>query len=280
MFPASILGQGKIPWEFAHWLDEFRDLATQAPDLIIVPLLGMWIWLSDRPVRTAPIVFWVTVFGAGVIALGKLGSAPNYFLSLRVAEALAIGAIWGAASKPGIRSTPQVVAALLVMAAALVPSTFVAVSYAQLAMKDASFYPSPEGRRFLVAQRQILSLAENPRVRIFTDSALLQLHQKERAPYIDGFEFRLMVNHGQIRPSVMLDELQTEAYDQLIMTSDLNQPDYAANTTGLPNELALAARTHYVLAGRRLGLYLYVPRGTRRIGSLDDAAREPSPSRR
>jgi len=43
--------------------------------------------------------------------------------------------------------------------------------------------------------------------RLLTDSGLLQLHQKERAPFVDPFQFRLLVNSGQIHPDVILEVL-------------------------------------------------------------------------
>ena len=84
--------------------------------------------------------------------------------------------------KPGTRSAGKLATALVVVAASLVPGTLLALRDASQAIEDARFYPSPEGRRFLVAQRQILRLAENPRVHLLTDSGFLQLYQKDRRP--------------------------------------------------------------------------------------------------
>jgi hypothetical protein len=267
MFTSSLLGDGKTPWDFGHWTAEMVDLATQAPDLIVVPLLGLSIWLRDRPVRSSPIVLWLAAFGAGALTLAKVGSASNYFLSLRVVEALAIGAVWGAARNPDDQSARRIVAVLLVMAVSLVPGTILAARYARLAWEDARFYPSLEGRRFLIAQRQIIRLAEDPRLKLLTDSGLLQLYQKDRAPFVDPFQFRLMCDTGRIQPRVMLEELEAESYDQLILTYDLDGPDNPP-TCGLDRELARAARAHYKLADRRLGLFLYGRRSGRRTGPV------------
>ena len=122
---------------------------------------------------------------------------------------------------------------LLVVAASLVPGTLLALRDASQAIKDARFYPSPEGRRFLVAQRQILRLAENPRFRLLTDSGFLQLYQKS-GPVCRPVPVPPHGRFRAIRPHVILKELRSESYDQLIMTYDLNDPGYDANTCGLP----------------------------------------------
>jgi hypothetical protein len=160
-------------------------------------------------------------------------------------------------------------------AVSLVPGTILAAGIAGESRADALFYRRPEGRKFLRAQRQILRMAEDPKVRILTDSGLLQLYQKERAPFVDPFQFRMLVETGQVRPDVILRRIRDESFDLVITTTDLDRPEYRRNIVGLPEVVAQAAREHYVLAGRRLGLFLYAPRR-----GLRDRAAEPGPPSR
>jgi hypothetical protein len=268
MFTSSLLGEGRTPWDFANWASQLLELAAAAPDLFVVPVLGLWIWLSDRPRSTTPVILWMAILGMGLLTAAKLGSGLNYFLSLRVVEAMAIGAIWGASRHPRGRSPARLAAVLLVTAGSLVPGTVLAVRNAWLSRLDASFYSTPDGQRFLVAQRQFLRLAEDPQVQLLTDSGLLQLHQKERAPFVDPFQFRHMVNSRQIHPDLIRDRLRTESYDMVITTSDLSRSAYDTSTSGLPEVLARVTRAHYLPASRQLGLFIYVPRNARRPGSV------------
>src|SRR5262249_20102550 len=93
MFAGSLLGEGRAPWDFANWAGQLRGLGTTAPDLFVVPALGLMFWLADRPRRTTPVILALAVWATGLLTAAKLGSGLNYFLSLRVVEAMAIAAI-------------------------------------------------------------------------------------------------------------------------------------------------------------------------------------------
>ncbi len=263
MFAPSLLGEGNTPWDFANWASQVMEFGTLAPDLLVVPVLGVWLWLCNRPRRTAPVILWVMIFGLGLLTAAKVGSGMNYFLSLRVVESLALGEIWGTVRNVRTRSRGGLAAMLLIATMSLAPGTVLAMRTAWLAQLDARFYKSQEGQRFLVEQQHLFRLAEDPRVRLLSDSGLLQLHQKERAPFVDPFQFRHMVNTGQIEPDSILENLAAESYDFVITTSDLNRIEYDADALGLPAVVARAARVHYVLGGRRLGLFLYTRRSVR-----------------
>ncbi len=273
MFVSSLLGEGKTRWDFGEWASQLLELGTAAPDLFVVPMLGLWIWLSDRPRRTSPVILWLAVFGTGLITAAKLGSGLNYFMSLRIVEAMAIGAICGASRILRGRSPGRLIVVLIVTAVSLVPGTILSVRNAWLSRLDARFYSTTEGQRFLVAQREYFRLAEDSSVRLLTDSGLIQLYQKARAPFVDPFQFRHMVNSGQIHPELIRKQLQNEFYDLVITTSDLNRSAYDTSTSSFPEVLARSARAHYVPARRELGLFIYIPRSARRAGSVGDRAR-------
>jgi hypothetical protein len=259
MFASSLMGEGQTPWDLASWVTLMRELLVKAPDLFVVPALALPLWMTDRPRRYAPVVLWITVLGAGLITAAKLGSGLNYFLGLRIIEALAIGRLWSYASLQD-RPLGRRAALVLVAATALVPGLLPIAESARKARGEALFAHSPEGRRFLLGQQELFKLAEDPRVNLLTDSGVLQLHQRERAAFLDPFQFRMLVESGIIRPDVILEQVRDEKYNLVITTSDLNSPRYEANIFGLPIVLTRAARAHYRPSGRRLGLYLYVNR--------------------
>ena len=234
MFASSLLGEGKTPWDFASWAGQLLELGASAPDLFVVPVLGLWIWLSDRPRRTAPIVLWLAILGVGIVTAAKLGSGLNYFLSLRIVEAMALGAIWGAAPAPRARSRVLLVVVLLIAAVSLIPGTILALRNAAQSRLDARFYTTAAGRRFLLGQEQFFRMAEDPRVRLLTDSGLLQLRQKERGPFVDSFQFHHMVDSGRIHPDLILKDLQSESYAFVITTTELFSPEYDVKIVGLP----------------------------------------------
>ncbi len=260
MFAVSLIGEGKAPWSFQFWATQLAELAMTAPDLFIVPVLGATIWLSERPRRTAPIAITLMVWMTALVTAAKFGSASNYFLSFRVAEGLALGAVWRAACVPESRRGLRLLAILLVTAASLIPGTVLAVRYAWLSRLDARFYRSQEGRRLLLARKKFFTLAADPRVKLLTDSGEIQLHQKERAPFVDPFQFRHMVDSGRIRPDVILKELREGGYDYVITTADLFNSAYEVDVTGFPQVVTQTAREHYLPQGNRLGRYVHLPR--------------------
>ena len=68
MFVSSLLGEGKTRWDFGEWASQLLELGTPCPDLFIVPMLGLWIWLSDRPRRHRP----------GHLVAGGLRNGPDH----------------------------------------------------------------------------------------------------------------------------------------------------------------------------------------------------------
>jgi hypothetical protein len=267
MFASSLVGEARAPMDLLNWVAQLHELGAGAPDLLVVPLFGLVVWLAERPRQTGPIILWLVVLTSGLLTAVKLGSGLNYFLSLRLIEAMALGTMWRVAKSDAGRSPIWLAAALLLTSASLSPGAILAVQNARLARLDAQFYPRPAGQRFLQAQRQIFEIAEDPQRRLLTDSGLLQLHQKERAPFVDPFQFRWLVSTGVIRPEVILENLRAQSYDLVITTSELYRREYDASTSGFPEVIARAAREHYRPADRRLGLFIYVPRGSRRAAT-------------
>ena len=279
MFAISLIGEGKTAWVFSCWTTQIAEVALTAPDLFIVPVLGASIWLCERPRQTAPIALWLAVGGFALVTAAKFGSASNYFLTFRVVEGLALGAIWAATCAPQCRRGLRHSALLLITAASLIPGTILAVRYAWISRLDAQFYRSQEGHRLLLAKKKFFTLAANPRVKLLTDSGEIQLHQRERAPFVDPFQFRHMVNSGQIQPEVILKELREGSYDYVITTADLFDSAYEADQLGFPQVVTQTAREHYIPQGNRLGRYVHLPRSGRPRAPAPSRTRKAAPPR-
>ena len=122
----------------------------------------------------------LAVFGMGLLTAAKLGSGLNHFLSLRVVEAMAIGAIWGASAIPRDRSLVSLAAVLLSR-----PCRSCRARSCRCGTLRSGWTRDlrhTEGQRFLGGAAPVLPAGEDPNGPAADDSGLLQLHQKERAP--------------------------------------------------------------------------------------------------
>ncbi len=180
MFASSLLGEGKTRWDFGEWASQLLELGTAAPDLFIVPMLGLWIWLSDRPRRPTPVILWLAIFGTGLITAAKLGSGLNYFMSLRIVEAMAIGAM--------LRSVPDSTGPISGQShrgadchGCVTRSGHDPVGTKRLAVTvGCQILLHNRGPAFPGLRNESFSgWPKIPSVRLLTDSGLLQLHQKE-----------------------------------------------------------------------------------------------------
>ncbi|HEX8199734.1 MAG TPA: hypothetical protein VF590_04550 [Isosphaeraceae bacterium] len=283
---ACLVAEGWTALDLANWRKTLLRVATLSPDLIAWAGIGLVLW-GRGPARD-PKLFALALIAAvaDVAAAVRRGADLNYVLDLRVVAALAAGSLWAAGRAPGARHPGWRLALAVAGAGALVPGTVLAVEQALHARGLARRLASPAGRAALRGYRELFRMAEDPGARLLTDCGLLALHQKERAPFVDPWLFRLLVETGRIRPTPLQEALRSEAFDLVVSTADWGDPGYAWYEFGLPMALVEAARDHYRLAGTRAGLFLYVPRrGARRPGESgrSDPGRGarpgPSPSR-
>jgi hypothetical protein len=271
-FARSLVAQGTLPWSFATWRLVLARIVRSAPDLLLFPVVGLWLWLGgvgrSRPRELRPAVLVVSLLAASLGLSAKLGADVNYYLSLRIAEALAVGALWHAVHSD-TRATPIIpegsfrfrsaaLAATIVLAiVALVPSLRLAVVSADLANTEAAFYEAPSGQRFLRTYRDAIALARNPRVRLLTDCGLIDIYQGERAAFGDPWLFRTLVESGLLRPTTMAEQIHAQYYDVFISTHDLDSPDYAHHHFRLPEGLFECVRANYMLDEHPPGLLIY-----------------------
>ncbi|WP_152052371.1 ArnT family glycosyltransferase [Tautonia marina] len=269
LFARELFGAAETPILLTDWQRTLSRLWQLGPELPILALVGVVLWTVPRglPERSLAVLAGVVLTGAIVLAM-KSGSDLNYFLGLRLVAAMAGGAVWGWAvslvRNPGpIRPGTAVlsIVGLVGLGASLLPS--LDHSYAQYqSAQSIHGYFSTVGRPVLAQFRQIFELAEDPDIRLLTESGMVAAHQGDRAAFVDPWLFRILVETGKIEPAAIRERLESREYNYIITTKDLyDETDpYDTYGFGLPPELAEAARRNYTFAGVSAGLFLYVPR--------------------
>jgi hypothetical protein len=258
---SSLLGHSRLSPDLRHWRRVLWRLITLAPDLVVFPAVGLALWLRLKPREPAIAVAALVIVAASLATAVHPGSDQNYFLSLRLLEALAAGKLYRAWLDG---RAPRVLAlAMVVAAASLVPGAWLMVHQAYGAWQFDDMLHTTPGRASLDSLRQTFRVAEDPRVRLLTDSGMVALHQGDRADFVDPWIFRRLVTTGQLDPREIRDRLADEWYDLVVTTSDVLSPGYDAYEFGLPSPLTEEIRRHYAAAGYRAGLFFYRPRGDR-----------------
>jgi hypothetical protein len=266
-FARSLVGERVMPWSFDTWLTAFRRIIVSCPDVLVLPVIGLWLWLGDpsqpRAVRPATLV--VVLLASSLVLSLKLGADINYYLSLRVAEALAVGALWHAVHSTATDRQPRLRSILLTAmtlsaTALVVPSVLMGTMYVDLANGESVFYETPNGRTFLRSYREAIALAEDPRVHMLTDVGLLDVHQGQRAAFGDPWLFRTLVETDRLHPTKMAEQIDSQYYDVFITAHDLNSPRYLSHDFRLPKGLIERVRANYVYRESPRGLQFYVPR--------------------
>lgn len=138
LFARSLVGEAETPWDLAAWVELQSKMVRASPDAIFLPLVACVLALRQTPRDwTQPVLSGVLLLSSIVLS-AKLGAAPNYFLSLHIAEALAIGTIWRQTG--GAVPEVQLGRTMLLLLAALV----VLVTGALL-MRPPGAPPAPDG---------------------------------------------------------------------------------------------------------------------------------------
>jgi hypothetical protein len=271
-FAFSLVAEGTLPWSYATWRLVLERIVRSSPELLLFPAVGLWLWLGgrdrSRPLEIHPTVLVLSLLAAALGLSAKLGADINYYLNLRIAEALAVGALWHAVHSD-IRANTTIphgsfriqsaalATTLLLAIVALLPSVRLAMVNADLSNTEAAFYEGPNGQRLLRTYRDAIALARNPRVRLLTDCGLIDLYQGERAAFGDPWLFHTLVESGLLRPTTMAERIRLRYYDVFISTHDLDSPDYAHHDFRLPEGLFECVRTNYALAEHPQGLLIY-----------------------
>lgn len=251
--------ESRTPLAWSQWLAAIQYLLTSSPDLLVISAAGTIAWIRSR--ETALAVLAIAVLGVSLATAAKLGSDLNYFLGLRSVEALALGKLWhsAAALNGGVG---KLAAALSMFGCVLmVPSVRFAEAEYLHKRQRAEYLASPTGRATLERYHRVLRLAEQPELQLLTDSGVVALRQRERAPFVDPWLFRMLVHTGRIDPVVLEQRVRSQVYDHLVLMWDLYDPrsPYENYAFGLPAPLVRAARGRYELASYEAGFFIYRP---------------------
>jgi hypothetical protein len=270
-FARSLVGERVMPWSYAHWRTIFVPIVVSSTDLLLLPAIGLALWLAgaERPRAVRPAVLTATLLGSALGLSLKVGSDLNYYMNLRVAEGMTVGALWHAIHVGAARKRPTWRAAALAVAclaaiAVLVPSLLTAHGGFQFGAQEAVYYDSPAGQRLLASYRNAFAVAKNPRVRMLTDSGIVDLYQGERALFGDPWLFRTLVETRQLSPTVMAQRIESQYYDVFIGEDTSGSPGSVTHDFRLPRELCEALRRRYVAAPSILGFRLYVRRAPKK----------------
>jgi hypothetical protein len=265
-FLDGLLMASRSPASAGHWLDTLGRLGRFAPELPLLAGLGLGFWASkggrDVPLATLAVVLLV----GSVASSAKVGSDQNYFLGLRLASAMAGGALWSAASRAAYAGRSGCGRGILagwlgltvLISVSLLPGLNHLLANVRGAQQMRAFESGP-GRPSIAQIRRVFRLAADPNVELLTDSGLVALHQGPRATFIDPWLFRNLVTRGDLDPTEVRKRIENRSYDYIITTHDLKAPSYPGYPFGLPPELALAARDRYAFAGNVPGLLIYAP---------------------
>ncbi|WP_169978358.1 hypothetical protein [Tautonia rosea] len=269
LFARELFGAAETPILLSDWQRTLSRLWQLGPELPILALVGLVLWTVRRERRDPSLVVLAGVVLVGAIVLAmKSGSDLNYFLGLRLVAAMAAGAVWGSVASLIRESGPirpraavLAIVGLVGLGVSLLPSLDHSYAQARSAQSIHAYF-SGAGRPVVAQYRRIFELAEDPEIRLLTDSGMVAAHQADRAAFVDPWLFRILVETGKIEPTAILQRLESQEYDYIITTKDLydTADPYDTYGFGLPPQLAEAARRNYGFAGVSAGLFLYLPR--------------------
>ena len=261
---SCLLDEGANPFSLVHGLGVWKHLLQTSPDLPFFTLVGL-AWWSRGPGRNRDLfVLTICLVVFTVMSAAKIGSDLNYFLGLRVIEAVFIGSLFGTAAP---RSSSRLFALSLAVGTLLMAiglnHGWERYLHARHVTRDLT---TPLGQEMLHQYREVIDLGSRTDMQILTDTDVVALRQLDRAPFVDSFLFRLLVDSGRIEPRRMEQLLREEQYDLLVIGSSLvlrDEPGYQEQLFSLPDRVARVARAHYVPVARHGQFTLYRPRNGR-----------------
>jgi hypothetical protein len=243
----SMLGESGTPWSFREWQERLKTVITLLPDQIVFLTIGIVIWRAPSHRWVAPLCLAAVIVPVSLITTAKRGADVNYFLDLRIVNALALAALWHVVQQPtaiGWHGT-RLVKCTAIGLLSLAPGVLVAFFNALVAGTVHDFQRGSPGRVTASMYDVAARVARNPGARILTDAGYLDIQQGARTLYGDGWLFRLQVETGQIYPAKIIADLENRRYDFIITRNDLFTEDYDFYNRAFPKAIADAARRHY-----------------------------------
>ena len=87
----SLFGQGAVAFDAEQRLGILMLLLRRSPELLFFALLGCGLWTSPMYKNHAMLILTAVWLAAAVFLCAKKGSDVNYFIPLRIVEAIAAG---------------------------------------------------------------------------------------------------------------------------------------------------------------------------------------------
>jgi hypothetical protein len=266
-FARSLVGESSMPWSYDSWRALLHRIYELSSETMFLSVVGLWLWLTRRPRDVRPASWTLLIVAGAVVLSGKVGADLNYYLSLRVVDAMAIATLWHAVYAYEGRSTARsaALAATVAMACFLMqPSLLAATVQVGQSWLRAQNFNEPAGRALLLATRSAIAQARNPRVHLLTDSGVIDIYQGERATFGDPWLFCQLVENGRIDPATILKRIDDQYYDMIIMLAEIEGPEYETRGFRLPMVIVERIRARYELKETEPWHYYYRPRGGRR----------------
>jgi hypothetical protein len=260
----------KTPSSGSVWAEDLLwRLWVLGPEMIALWVVGLALWLARAERDYALATMNVVLVGSAFATSTKLGADLNYFLGPRLVAAMALGAVWHATMRiyqagraGGAWSWAARVGWLAVLGILLVAQKggFSNMLAQWQVYRDVDrMLATPQGKALLREHRQLFAMASDADLPLLTDDGLTALRQRERAPFVDPWLFRMRVMTGRMRAEAMAQEIDRGAYRYIITRHDLMAPTYDTYDFGLPPVLAEIGRRRYRFVGMLAGRFIYEP---------------------
>jgi hypothetical protein len=274
---SNLFGQGAVAFDPRQRIGILMGLIALSPEMLFFAFVGCGLWMSRQHRDIRLLILTMVWLAITTFTCAKRGSDLNYFIPLRMVEALAAGTLCAAVLRAGNRPAPLhrlgvgvnkmnffKIAIAFAGAIATLPSTiFVAETTAAVVQRRAAL-DSEAGRADQKKFERLIELAKDPRVRLMTDSERLAVYQGSRAVFFDAFLFRLQVDAGQLHPRELIDRLNSRWYSYVVLSADVSGDYNDFFFYRLPADVATAVKANYRLQSREAGLYVYVPQEPRK----------------
>lgn len=254
-FFTCLLGEAAAPWSWNQWQTITFRLLLQSPGTVVLPMLGLA--TAMRPERDTGLAVLSTILLTTCLtSVAKTGSDVNYFLPLAGVEAWSIVRIYRLSSaETPVGGKWKFILTSLVLIVSL-PGAWNAIQHS---LKVQIFH-STLGQHLLESYPRFFTLAENPSVKLLTDSGVVAIRQQDRAPFWDPFLFRMLVDTDRIKPDWLSQRIANKDFDIIMLTANVEDSNYGESPFSLPIPLAQQVRHNYRLVKREAGLFIYLPR--------------------
>lgn len=218
------------------------------------------VWLFDRPSRdsdsptTSPLLFWFCWFALGeALLVGKIGSAPNYFMILTAASSVGVGMIFGRihAWLDEASGDPRARAAFSFLLAAGYLQLAATVHWPHTGIVFAHTPTVAEARAGEFMDRE-LRRVEGP---VFSDLCGLAL-RAGHAPVYDPFICTQLVRERKWDHGDFIQQVREGKFERILLHFDLSL-DW--DRRRFSDELIFAMRDRYTLDRQAGRYFLYRP---------------------